>query len=62
MHLSCEIQYLQIRIQGKWIVSEHISETYQVHNQCSEITVLCCLAAQVVLDLPQPAKIPVPHN
>lgn len=37
-------------------MSAHISETYLAHNQCSEVTVLCCLAAQVVLDLPLPAK------
>ena len=37
-------------------MSEHITKTHQVHNQCSEVTV-CCLAAQVVLDLPPPTKL-----
>ena len=38
-------------------MSAHISETYRAHNQCSEVTILWCLAAQVVLDLPPPAKL-----
>lgn len=56
MYPNCEFLYLQIKIQEKLTESAYISETYQVHNQYSGITILCCLAALVYLDFPHPAQ------